>query len=852
MLMMGALVTAAGLPGTLSERQAVPQWVESVSQVVGLVSLLLGVLAIVASIVRTDEAIEEIGARFRHLADHMGEGFVLASAEGSIVLVNPRFLEMTGLRESDILGANVGDLAGRLDGAAILPYLAQIARGQPAEFACSWNVYGEERHFLVNGLPLYNRRERLAGSLATVRDVTEQHNLSERLERYTHGLQQLVEDRTEKLRQSEERYRDLLLHMNEGFLTVDSSFRVRFANERICEVLALRPGSLVGRDLFDFVEGAGKARLLELLQRVDSGNDDPRQQEFVFLGEGGTPIPVMVAAALIRGEEAVPGEAAEPSSRYSLVITDVSELKRMQHQLEMRNNELQAANEELTMLDRAKDGFLSNVSHELKTPLTTVRGYIEMLESGSLGEMSEPQRSAVNVMARNVERLGLLIEEMIEFSKMEIRGLRLEIGLFRPRVLVQECVGSIRPQAAARNIRLLVEMDEEAAFAWADRKRVAQVISIFLSNAVKFSHPDGKIEVTVRARRDGALAVSVVDYGIGIPRAYRQRVFDKFFQVDSSRTRRYEGTGIGLSIAKTIAEAHGGRIELVSEAGLGSAFTLVLPRAVFNAAPPGPFPDELQGLRVLLAVARGEVRRVLAGVVERAGCVVSAVRNGHECVRAAYEFQPDVVVLGETLPDLTGLGVHQKLREEAAAPDAAVIVLASPGVDAPVGEFPGAEEPHILVKPFSAAEFLAKIQGAAFPEAFDEAREPAPVETGRPRRPRVLVVDSDPDMLAWLEMGLAKRRIDCVCARDVEEGLDRVGGLRPDAVLIDVDSADGAADDAVERLRDAEPTQGVPVYVITGAPLEYHHALGVAGGLRKPFALRDIEDIVLGPRVQSD
>jgi len=298
LLMVGALGTASGISGMLPQSEGVSQDIEKLSQWTGLVSLLLGMLALLASLVRTDEAIEEIGERFRHLADQMGEGFVLASNDGTIALVNARFLELTGLEEAEVLGHSTREIAEHLNGEEILPHLDEPERKHPREFRCSWPLGGEERHFLVNARPLLGRRGALAGVLATVRDVTEQQSLARRLERYTHGLQKLVEDRTQKLRQSEEQFRDLLLSMNEGFLTVDSQFRILFANDRIGDVLRQNPQTLVGREVFEFVDAAGRGRLLDLFESAGAGAADRMQQEFVFLSESAE-VPVMVALSLI-------------------------------------------------------------------------------------------------------------------------------------------------------------------------------------------------------------------------------------------------------------------------------------------------------------------------------------------------------------------------------------------------------------------------------------------------------------------------------------------------------------------------------------------------------------------------
>jgi PAS domain S-box-containing protein len=847
LLMMGALATASNVSGVLGAEN-VSQEVYRLSQWIGLVSLLLGMLALLATTVRTDEAVEEIGARFRHLADQMGEGFVLSSSDGTIVLINQRLLEQTGMSQKDVLGRNVREIAEILDSENILPKIAEMPQGLADEYNCTWTLNGEQRHFLLSRKPLHNRRGRLAGTLATVRDITEQYNLSKRLERYTHGLQKLVEDRTQKLRQSEEQFRELLLSMSEGFLTVDANFRIRFVNDRMCQVLRLNSSALIGREVFDFVDASGRGRLLDLFEAARAGVAQRMQQEFVFVSEG-TEVPAMVAVAPVVEVSDAADEDPASSPRYSLVVTDITELKRMQRQLEMRANELQSANDELKMLDRAKDGFLSNVTHELKTPLATIRGYVEMLEGGGLGELQPAQVNALNVMERNAQRLGMLIEEMIEFSRMQIRGIQLSLSLFSVRSLVLDSVNSVRPQSSPKNLTIDTSFDTGATVVWADRKRVAQVLSILLSNAVKFSHPEGRIEITATRRDDNTLELAIRDHGIGIPAAFQERVFDKFFQVDSSHTRRYEGTGIGLSIAKSIAEAHGGGIELQSQPQTGSTFTLVLPHALFDLEYEED-DERLRGLTVVLADDEEESRKALQGVLAQAGCDVVCVRSGYECLRMAREMAPRVILLSEMLPDLTGPATFVKVREEPLLSESAVVLLGGRGTSQ--SNELGMEDLEYLPKPFDAPELLAKIREVCFFVAPPVAKIRVPSADPKPgAQTSVLVIDPDLDFLAWIEMGLRHRHIDCLGVVDVNEAVGVAGASKPDVIFLGMDSVSGAGE-ALVRLREAQATREIPVYVLTGLPIEYYEKMDVAGALRKPFSLSDVVDIVLGLKVYSE
>ncbi|MEA3365441.1 MAG: PAS domain S-box protein, partial [Candidatus Hydrogenedentes bacterium] len=425
MLIVGGMATIADFPGTFGDSEEIPAEARDMARWVGALGLAAGMIAILFAVVRGEEELAEIGDRFRYLTDHMSEGFILSGPDGTVLLVNRYLLDMIGLKQDEVVGRNAHEMVKELNHPSIMDHLEERKQRRASEYVITHEVNDEERHFAVTGTPIFNRRGEHAGTVAIFRDVTEQVELSRSLEKYAEGLQRLVEEQTYQLRESEGRLRGLLLHMNEGFLTLDTGFRVRFANERICEMLGLEAGDLVGRDIFGLVEPAGRAKLLNLLKMAGSNKTTRLQQETSLVTQGRGPTPVVLG---VSGVE----DSREGGVRYSLVVTDVSQQKEMQRQLEQRAIQLESANEELRILDRSKDSFLTNVTHELRTPLSTIRGYVEMLDSEGIGVLDKEQKDALRVITRNVQRLGTLIEEMIEFSRMQMRGFRLKFTLFKP------------------------------------------------------------------------------------------------------------------------------------------------------------------------------------------------------------------------------------------------------------------------------------------------------------------------------------------------------------------------------------------------------------------------------------
>ncbi len=834
MLLTGAAVTLSGLTDSLLEREMLSPEVVQISRTLGLISLMTGLLAVLYAVMRTGEDVEELADRFWHLAEHINDGFILSSATGEILLVNAKLLELFGKERDEVVGRKTTALAQEFESGAILEQFAKRPGGVASEYEIKCVIDGRDHWLWVSGSPIFDSHGNHTGTLGLVRDVSEQHKLANRLEQYNRGLKQLVEEQTQRLRQSETRFRQLLLSMNEGFLTLDNSYHIRFVNERICELLQIEKVQLVQREVFDFIDTTGRVHLLNLLAQGAGRARADLRREMNFVDRKGSLVPVVVAVSY------VPGESKE-EMRYSLVVTSVLELKRMQHQLEQRARELEKVNEELRMHDRAKDGFLSNVSHELRTPLSTIKGYLEMLESGGLGELDASQQSALGVMRRNVDRLVGHINEIIEFSRMEIRGVQLTMALFHIKNLVEECTASVHPAALPKDLSLNTFIEEADTPIWGDREKLAQVLNILLNNAVKFSNPGGMIHVRVEEGPDHSLAIAVSDTGIGIEPAYQEKVFSKFFQVDASRSRRYGGTGIGLSIAKSIVEAHGGHIELESRSGQGSTFTIRLPEATFDKSYNPESVQDFADLRVTLISANEPFRTLIGELLEGWGCTVSRFTQHFEGARAAAEEGAHVVILNDAAQEDVGAPTLAAIRSQPGGANLPVIVCSDRDAEALRESSSMSPDVLFLMKPFGARRLVAFLRTACFGE---EPVELVKKEKGEKKAShvglRVLVVDPDPHLLEWIEVALDYRGVACCCAPDILAGLDIAKKEPPDVVLVDVDMPEEQAGQRVTQLLEAQTTAGAQVYVMTGMPNYRPAVRGVAGVLRKPFSVNDI------------
>ena len=265
-------------------------------------------------------------------------------------------------------------------------------------------------------------------------------------------------------------------------------------------------------------------------------------------------------------------------------------------QLEEKTSKLQEAYDRLKELDRLKSNFLATVSHELRTPLTSIIGYSEMLSEGLAGELQPEQSEFVKTIHEKGEQLLGLIMGLLDLSKLESGTMAMKKRGAQIIPVLNEVVSTLTPNARKKNITLKIDANEPLCELRADPERLRQVFLNLTENAIKFTPIGGSI--TLRASTidstddaDGAdgfallaptqvrLEVRVLDTGIGIPARERVKVFDPFYQVDSSSTREYGGTGLGLSIVKRLVEAHGGTVTIEDNTPQGTVFVVSIPAA---------------------------------------------------------------------------------------------------------------------------------------------------------------------------------------------------------------------------------------------------------------------------------
>jgi two-component system sensor histidine kinase/response regulator len=248
----------------------------------------------------------------------------------------------------------------------------------------------------------------------------------------------------------------------------------------------------------------------------------------------------------------------------------------LERRVEERTAELQKALERVSELSQLKANFISNISHELRTPLTHVKGYVELLITESLGPITEEQKHALQVCQQSGARLETLIEDLIMVSLASRGELSVKQEEVDIRRIANLAVKSSQGKATERSINLHAVVDEDVPLVQADSQKTAWVLHQLIDNGIKFTSAGGSVIVSVKREGENLVIVSVTDTGIGIPASRMNDIFEPFHQLDSSSTRRYGGTGLGLSLVRQIIEAHGSMLEVQSVEGRGSTFKFPL------------------------------------------------------------------------------------------------------------------------------------------------------------------------------------------------------------------------------------------------------------------------------------
>lgn len=629
-----------------------------------------------------------------------------------------------------------------------------------------------KRIYLVTRSALVNEKGEVYGVCGVGTDITLRKHAEEAMQSLNRQLSE-----TTRLQQA------ILDSANFSIIATDERGVIRLFNKAAERMLGYAAEELVGKEtpemLHDPEELAARAKRLsvELGRHVDGGlevlvartrDGIADEQEWHYVRKDGSHLPVMLSVTAIK-------DAQHAVTGYLGIAYDMTERKKT---------------------EQIKNEFISTVSHELRTPLTSIRGSLGLLTGGVAGEIPLRAKALLEIANNNCERLVRLINDILDIEKIESGHMRFDMSRQRMLPLVEHALAATQHFAEQYQVHFDLHADAADAYVSVDADRMVQVIVNLLSNAAKFSPPGSRVDVKL-TELPGCVRLSVIDRGEGIEDAFRERIFQKFAQADSSDTRQKGGTGLGLSISRAIVDRHHGRIHFNSRRGQGSEFYVELPLASV------PAEAALPSGRVLIVEDDVDIARLLALMLAQAGLSSDTAGDAEQARRMLMEGDYEAMTLDLALPREDGLSLLRWLRVQERLQDLPVVVvsaLAEEGRRKLTGGAVGIVD--WIAKPIDEARLMAALR-AALRDCKDEV-------------PRVLHVEDDHDLVevvaTLLQPSFAVRH-----AGTLADARDKLASDGYSLILLDLLLPDGHGSELLASLPPRNAATPVVVFSVEEA-----------------------------------
>lgn len=480
-------------------------------------------------------------------------------------------------------------------------------------------------------------------------------------------------------------------------------------------------------------------------------------------------------------------------------------------QEKVRLTEIQ--NERVIAANMAKSEFLANMSHELRTPLNAIIGFSEVLRDKLCGELNDEQLDFVMDIYSSGKHLLQMINEILDLAKVESGKLELHCEEFAIGDTIDAVLVTLTSLISKKKLSLKKNIHNFSEKLFADIVKFKQVLYNLLSNAIKFTPEGGKISIHTKLftdkERGDFLEVAVADTGIGIAQEDFPNVFVEFKQIDSSYSRKYEGTGLGLALTKKLVEMHKGTIWLESTVGQGTTFRFTIPTR--------PIEQRKNGKEEVLSVEKGKGQETILVVeddrktseliclfLNKSGYKTITAFDGEEALQKARVEKPFAITLDVMLPKKDGWEVLKELKEDSEVKDIPVLVISA--VDnTDIGFGLGAAD--YICKPISRSELLSKLTSCGIPPLMNE------------NHTKVLIIANEPDQFESFGSPLVSEGYEVIKAYGGKEGIDKVSLCKPDIILLDLMAKEVNGFEVIDKLKTSSETCSIPIIVITDMEL---------------------------------
>lgn len=489
---------------------------------------------------KTERKLAESEEKFKQIVELSIDGIVIGASSGKIVDCNRAACKIFGYDKEEMLGLKIVDL------------LHEGFRSNFPDKTLNKEIIEGKNVEIIN--------KRKDGTLFTAETATRTFKLGDK-ERLIVYVRDVTERKRaeEALKSSEQNFRTLVNNTLDGLLILDFEGRILAANAAVGKMFDLELEEVTGMSIAKYL--APESVSIAIQDQINVLNDRGGYLSvYKAVSSRGEPLWIEGLGTKIIYQN-------QPAN--IVVIRDITVRKKAEEALINAKTAAETAN-------RTKSEFLTNMSHELKTPLNSIIGFSDLLKEGIAGSLNEKQSRYVQFISSSGKNLLEIINDILDLSKAEAGNEDLNIEEFSINESINKVIAIILPRAQEKNIKLNYNSENRTLWIAADESKFQQIMGNLLSNALKFTPADGSINVTLKQERNRVI-ITVKDTGIGIAEDSLEKIFKPFIQVDSSLSRTFEGTGLGLTLVKKYVEMHGGNIYVESKIGGGSSFRFELP-----------------------------------------------------------------------------------------------------------------------------------------------------------------------------------------------------------------------------------------------------------------------------------